>query len=408
MGIRDFNLLDPQQVQDSNLFPTIAALHDSEPVFWSDQMHGWVLTSHEVVDAAFKDRRLSNSGIADFAFSAIPRSEWEMKIPNLYRAVENWIVNLDAPRHQRVRKLFLKAFSRNFVDSLRPIISRYCDEAVVKAVSTEKFDFMKEIVFPVPARIILNFLGLSEAYLDRVSDWNHRVNRTVQTIAPEEVLLDGDRAIAEMNDAIRVEIEKRRATPQDDFLTKLIEATEDGDSLSMDELFSACQVLLIAGQDTTVNSICLGTLAFLRHPDQLKLFLNGEIDPLTAMNEVTRYTSMSTCMRKTAAEEFELKGQLIRPGEFVYLLIAGGNRDPRVFKDPDVFDLGRDNLDKIVTFGPGLHLCIGHYLARLEMASFFEKFFGTVKSIEVLDDPVTFQPNFVFRGLPHLNMRVAA
>jgi cytochrome P450 len=122
-------------------------------------------------------------------------------------------------------------------------------------------------------------------------------------------LIDGDRAIAELNAMVTAEVEKRRAAPRPDFLSELVALVDGGkDELSLDELLSICQILLFAGQDTTVNSMCLGLLAFLRHPEQRKRFLSGEVHPITAMSELTRYTAMSNCMFKIAGEDMDVAG----------------------------------------------------------------------------------------------------
>lgn len=405
--MHDFNLGDPAQVADPLLLPALARLRDADPVYWSEVMNGWIITGYDEVAAAFKSRAITNDRVPAFAFTAIPPEQWATDIPDLWSGVENWIVNMDSPRHSRVRSLLLKAFTNKFVEGQRELIEQLCHEAVATAKARGTVDFMSEIAFPVPAKVILNFLGLPHTYMDKVRDWNHRVNLTVQTMSSRTTLLDGDRAIAELNAALREEIKLRQVEPRDDFLTRLIQASDDEGRLSEAELLSICQVLLFAGQDTTVNSLCLGLLAFLKHPDQAELFLSGEVDPLQAMNEVTRFTAMSTAQFKIAKDDFELGGKQIRAGQVIFIMMAGANHDPGKFPKPDSFDVTRSNLKEIMTFAPGIHLCIGHYLARMEMAIFFKTFLTAFKTIEVLDDPAVFQPNFVFRGLERLNIRVA-
>lgn len=403
----DINLADLKQLSDPNLLPALARMRAHEPVYWSETMHGWFLTGYTEVAAAFRDRRILNKRVENFSFRAIPQEEWPTTIPNLARGIGSWIVNMDGAEHARLRNVFQKAFLRNMVDKLSPLIERLATEATDKAARLGTFDFMSEIAYPVPANVIFGFLGIPPAHLNKLRDWNHRVSKTVQTIGSREILLDGERALAELNGMLLQEVEKRRQAPQEDFLSELVALVDKGnDELSLDELLAVCQILLFAGQDTTVNSLCLGLLAFLQHPDQTARYLSGAVHPVNAMSEVTRFIAMSNCMFKLAGEDFELGGKHIKAGDFIFIMISAANHDPAAYPNPEKFDIERPNLDKIITFAPGIHMCIGHYLARLEMAIFFKTFLSRFSKIEVLDDPVRFQSNFPFRGLEHLNIRV--
>lgn len=405
----DINLSDVRQLSDPNMLDSLARMRAREPVYWSDTMHGWFMTGYKEVAAAFRDRRILNNRVLAFAFRSIPREEWNTTIPQLVRSVDRWVVNLDGDEHRRIRNVFQRSFLRASVDALAPLIERLCAEASESAAQLGSFDFMSQVAFPVPAKVIFHLLGISEENLERLRGWNRRVNETVQTIATREILIDGERAITELNAMVLEEVEKRRSKPGKDFLSELVALVDAGaGELSIDELCAICQILLFAGQDTTVNSMCLGLLALLRHPEQQARFLSGSVHPITAMSELTRYTAMSNCMFKIAGEDFESGGKCIKTGDVIYIMISAANHDPATFPNPGSLDFERDNLDKIITFAPGIHMCIGHYLARVELAAFFRAFLPRFLKIEVLDDPIRFQANFPFRGLEHLNVRVTS
>jgi cytochrome P450 len=404
----DIDLSDLEQLRDPALLQRLAQIRSHAPVQWSERMQGWLVTGHSEVWAAFRERRILNNRVPRFAFRSIPREEWPSTIPNLTGSVSRWVVNMDGDEHRRVRSVFQDAFMRSNLDRLVPSIERLVQESVEKAESLGTFDFMSEIAYPVPAKLIFELLGIPLDNLPRLWDWNRRVSETVQTIATRETLLDGDAALAELNSMLLRQVEDRRAYPRDDFLGVLTRLVDDGSGvLSLEELLAICQILLFAGQDTTVNSMCLGLIALLRHPEQQELFLRGEVPAIDAMTELTRYSAMSNCMFKLAGEDFELGGKQIREGDILYLMISAANHDPIVFPNPERLDFRRANLTKVVTFAPGIHMCIGHYLARLELSIFFKAFLTRFRKIEVLDEPIRFQPNFPFRGLEHLHVRVA-
>lgn len=406
MDIAQFNLAKAEHVADPHLLPALAALRAAEPVYWSEAMKGWILTRHADVSAAFKDRRILNDRVPAFSFTAIPREDWPRLIPNLWRGVNSWLVNMDAPRHSRLRAMLMKAFTPKFVESLRPRIEQLTVEAVDKAARLGSFDFMREIAYPIPARIIMGIVGLDEKNLDKLRTIHARTTLTVQTRASRETLLEGEAAMAEFNAMVQEEIDRRRVQPKNDFLSALVAATDEEGRLNDEELLAMCQLLLFAGQDTTMNSLCFGLKAFQQFPDQRDLFLSGEVDPIAAMAEVTRYTAMSTCMFKLAGEDFDVGGKTIRAGDIVYIMIAAANHDPEVFPDPGVMDFRRPNLSQVMSFAPGIHMCLGHHLAKLEMAIFFKHFLTRFPYYRITDDPVRYHGKMAFRGMDGLNVTV--
>ena len=162
------------------------------------------------------------------------------------------------------------------------------------------------------------------------------------------------------------EIEDRRKTPRSDFITALVTAADGGDTLTVDEMIGALILIIVAGHDTTSNSMTLGVRALDRHPAawaEMRAHPERSVDSAV---ELMRYSAMSAGQPRLAAQDFEWRGRKIRKHDLVMLLIAGGNRDPQVFPNPEKLDLTRAN-DQSQTFAPGLHHCIGHLLAKLQL-----------------------------------------
>jgi cytochrome P450 len=406
-GGLDFDMTSIDALRSENLDPVLARLREREPVYWSPANRCWQITRYDDVAAAFQDSRFSNVRMSSFAFRSIPEAEREERIPNLQRYIKDWIVNNDGETHRRLRSVATKALSKKFVDSLRPLFQRLSNELTEKAIRRRDCDFVAEIAYFLPATVILTLLGLPLDRLEKVREWNRAITQGLAAVfAAPGMLIEADRAIAEMNGMLSVEITKRRAQPAQDLLTQLITLCDDANNpLTEDEVLGLCHILLTAGHETTVNSLVFGLIAWSQQPDQVKILLEGQVDPLTAMQEMLRNIPMSTAQPRVAAQDFELHGKHIKKGDVVFLWIASANMDAHTFASPERIDLARPNIAASMTFGPGIHHCVGHYLARAELEVFFRTFLPRISRIEILDKPLALMPNLSFRGLRHLNVR---
>jgi pimeloyl-[acyl-carrier protein] synthase len=404
----EFDMTSGESLHNERLLPNLARLRETDPVHWSELNRCWHITTYEDVAAAFQDTRFSNVRMSTYAFRSIPAAEHERVIPNLTRYIKGWIVNNDGEVHRRLRSVTTKALNKKFVDSLRPLFQSLSSELTRKAVSLRQCDFAAEIAYFLPATVILRLLGLPLQHLEKVREWNRAITRALSAVfASAESLIAADRAIEEMNNMVLAEIARRRALPGEDLLTQLITLSDDAaGTLTEDEVLGLCHILLTAGHETTVNSMVFGLNAWANNPEQVQLFLSGKVDPLAAMQEVSRHIGMSTAQPRVAAEDFEFGGKPMRKGDVVFLWILSANMDPKVFPAPERLDLTRPNIAAAMTFGPGLHHCVGHYLARVELEVFFRSFLPCFSKIEILDKPLAVLPNVAFRGLAHLNVRL--
>ena len=403
----DFPFANPSNLHDRVFLPRLAQIRETEPVIFSEQQGGWLLTKHADVIAAFSDQRLSARRLHVAQFHAIPEAERAAVIPNLIKYIPNWIINIDDDQHQRVRKLVIKAFSRKVVEAMRPAVDRACDELIAKAIAKGECDFIEEIAFPLPASVICNLLGVPEQYMDPLRIWARDMTIALASAhPPRELLLAAENTMKEMNELFIGEFAKRRQNPGSDLLTALVQAHEDGETLSDEELLGLCHVLIVAGHDTTANSLALGLVALVNHPEQRERYLNNEVDGMQAMSELLRYVAMASTQIRITRAPVTYGGKEIPPGQVVFLMIAAANRDPLVFENPNELIFGRPKIEASCTFAPGTHHCLGHFLARMELDTLYRKLFARAK-VEVLSQDLQFTPNYAFRGLEALPVRLS-
>jgi cytochrome P450 len=198
-------------------------------------------------------------------------------------------------------------------------------------------------------------------------------------------------------------IEARRREPRADFISALVHASEGGVSLDHDELIAALNLLVVAGHDTTSNSMTLGVRALDRYPEAWEYIHQHPERSVDSAIELMRFIAMSTAQPRIAARDFDWRGHKVRENDVVMLLIAGGNRDAHAFPNPEKLDLTRAT-DKSLTFGPGVHHCIGHMLAKLQMGEFLATAAQRYSRIEVLEEP-SWIPNLIFRAVNGLKVR---
>lgn len=406
----DLFLGDRANIDDRVFFPAIDRIREEAPMFFSPSQQVWFITRHEDVINAFSDKRWSEKRLHGSQFNAIPEAERATVIPNLVKYVPDWVNNIDSPQHDRVRRLLLKGFTRKVIESIRPAIDQACDDLVDYAAEKREFDFVNDIAFPLPATVILRLLGVPLEHLPKMRGWANYVTAALAGVQPpRELLLAAEQAFAEMNEIFMIEIEKRKTEPGSDLITALVQAREDnGDALTLEELLGILQLVIIAGHDSTANTIGLSLLALLNHPDQLELYREGKVETLTAMSELTRHVNVAAMQPRVALEPIELHGQVAQPGQYAFVMIAAANRDPRMFDNPTRLDFTRRNVDRMASFGPGIHHCVGHYLARVELDALYRRIVKRFKTMEADTSNLQFQLNPVFRGLEALPVRFAA
>ena len=277
---------------------------------------------------------------------------------------------------------------------------------VDKLQKKPQIEFNEEIARLLPGSVILKLLGLSEDYLPKLRGWSAAFMEGIGVpYADMAAKKRADHAMAEMNAVFAAEIEARRKAPREDLLSSMLAATEDGQTLSESEMLGALQVLIVAGHDTTSNTMTLGLAALAEHPDVWDWMYRHPEKTLECCLELMRYIAMSTSQPRIAAEDFEWHGKQVKKGDLIFLMLAAANRDPRVFENPDAMDVHRNN-ERSMVFAPGLHHCIGHLLAKMQIVEFFGQLVRAFEGAEILDPRLNFMPQIAFRGVYELNVRM--
>jgi len=379
-----------------------------DPVYWSHESHCWIISGHrEVLEGFSGTLPLSSHALPEALYRILPKEELERRAPMTAHFMAKISTNLDGAEHANLRKLLVKAVNRKLIEDLRPYVRERVAPLLDIAAGRGKLEFHEEIARMLPGAVILRLLGMSPDYLTRLKGWSDAVMTALTSFDPPPGWIDRlESVINDMLEVFRGEVEQRRAAPKPDLITQLLNTVEDGTRLTADEMLATLIQVIIAGHDTTTSSMTLGVRALAKHPAAWAYWKQHPERSLDCTNELMRYIAMSTALRRVVTKDFHWQGRRLRAGDLVMLMIAGGNRDPLVFADPEELDLKRVNLDMSLTFGPGLHHCIGHLLAKLQLSEFFGALVRRFDGVEVLVEP-HFTPALVFRGVTALYVRFA-
>jgi methyl-branched lipid omega-hydroxylase len=315
------------------------------------------------------------------------------------------MINMDAPRHLRLRKLVARAFSPRMVAQIERDIATVAHTVVDDLVASGPGDFVTKVAARVPLEVICKMMGIPE---DRYDDVFRCSNMILGAQDPEYLAEGADIAAAllgagaELTALLTGLAEQRRAVPTDDLVTALALGEVDGERLTDQEIGSFFILLVVAGNETTRNAISSGLVALTENPDQRARWQN-DFDAMapTAVDEVVRWATPVTWMRRTATREAELAGHTIKTGDKLLLFYASANRDETVFTDPDRFDVGRGPNPHLAFGGAGPHFCLGAHLARREITEVYRELFTRVPDIRTSGEPQRLMSSFI-NGIKHV------
>ena len=379
-------------------YPAYAALRARGQAHRSRLMNAWVFGRYRDVEAILPDwQRFSNDG------RKAKREGRRTVIPDPGTPS---LLSLDPPDHRRLRLLVSKAFTPRAVNALEPHIRSLVHELLDGAADRSGFDLMEVVARPLPVIVIAEMLGVPVADRPRFRSWSDRRARILEPTIGAGERADAIRAGADLDAYFAPIIAERRADPRDDILSGLAQAEEAGDRLDERELIALLRLLLVAGNETTVNLIGNGMLALLRHPEQLQRLREDPSLIPSAVEELLRYDSPVQLDLRRIVEDCEVNGFPVKRGEDIVVLIGGANRDPERFEAPDSLDVGRSGAGHI-SFGRGIHACIGAPLARLEARVAIEVLLERFSSLRLPGPPPRFRPSIVLRGLESLPVAAA-
>jgi cytochrome P450 len=393
-----FNPLDPNFRVDP--YPVYQRLLDEAPVYempWG----GLALSRHADCEAVLRDPRSSS----DFRNSnEFARLVAEGGDPDAgFLTGTRPFLFLDPPDHTRLRGLVNKAFTPRTVENLRPRIEQIVEDLLNEAAQRGSLEVIEEFAYPLPVVVICEMMGVPVEDHEKFKEWSRELARALdpEEFLPPDVVGRRQRAIESFGEYFGALAEKRRQDPQDDLLSALIAAEEEGDKLSPLELLATSILLLVAGHETTVNLIGNGTLQLLRHRDQFARLHDDPSLARSAVEEVLRYDPPVQFTGRVALEDMEIAGRTVPKGGQTMLLIAAANRDPDVFPKPLRFDIGRTE-NRHLAFGHGIHYCVGAPLARVEGAIALGRLAQRFPNAELANGVPQYKENIVLRGLAAL------
>jgi len=360
------------------------------PVYWDEAAGIWGVSLHEDVQRVSRSPQLFCSGKSS-------RPEPESWIPSM--------INLDDPEHKRRRNLVNAGFTKRRVADqeakIRSIVRGLLDAVAPRG----ECEFVREVAAPLPMIVIGDMLGVEPEDRNELLRWSDDLLRAIgvddEQLKRKQMLA----SLAYFDYARRVVADRRRSA-RDDLVSVLVHSQIDGERLTEEEILQESLLILVGGDETTRHVITEGTEALIRHPDQRRGLLEDPARIPTAVEEMLRWVTPIKNMNRTATCDVELRGQKIRQGDRVLLLYESANRDERVFRNPDRFEVGRSPNEHLAFGGFGAHFCLGASLARLELRVMFEELLARFPDLELASqEPLRLRPNNFIVGIEEMPVR---
>jgi cytochrome P450 len=399
-----FDPTDPGFLADP--YPTLAALREESPIFYEESLERWFVTRHADVRACLRDRRLGRNFRhvgGDEEFGATPLDpRWQG-----FWDTERWsLLWLEPPDHTRIRRLVAAAFTPRSVERLRAPAAQLARELLGPYAERGRMELLRDYAQPYSIGVICRMLGVPTDRRSDLLDWSHAMVKMYEFDTTDAQASAATEAAAEFRGYVLDLIEKRQREPRDDMVTALVEARVDGGRLTQAEIVSTIIVLLNAGHEATVNTLGNGIRALLRHPEEWNRLVAGDVTPALAVEELIRWDPPLQLFERWVLEDgVEIAGRPVPKGQKLALLFGSANRDPRVFPDPDRFDIERGNAAEHIGFGGGIHVCIGAPLARIELEASLRTLVEHAPRLELAAEPRR-NPAFVIWGLEAVHLEL--
>ncbi|MER5792136.1 cytochrome P450 [Streptomyces sp. NPDC001980] len=397
-----FDPWDPDFLADP--YPAYAELRARGRVRYFEPTNQWLVPHHADVSALLRDRRLGRTYQHRFTHEDFGRTEPAPEHEPFHTLNDHGMLDLEPPDHTRIRRLVSKAFTPRTVERLKPYVARLAGELVDGLVRSGGGDLLADVAEPLPVAVIAEMLGIPEADRAPLRPWSADICGMYELNPSEDTAAKAVRASVEFSDYLRELIAERRKEPGDDLISGLIEAHDEGDRLTEQEMISTAVLLLNAGHEATVNATVNGWYALFRNPAQLAALRADHSLVPTAIEELMRYDTPLQLFERWVLDEIEIDGTTIPRGAEIAMLFGSANHDPDVFDSPERLDLTRRD-NPHISFSAGIHYCIGAPLARIELAASMTALLERAPTLTLAAEPGR-KPNFVIRGLEGLSVGV--
>jgi len=385
-------------------YPVLARLRAEHPVIHDPATNQWLVSRFADVGALLRDKRLGRSYVhvaSHEEFGRTPPPAWQAPFEASQRLQ---LIDMEPPDHTRLRRLVSTAFTPRTVEGLRPRVTELVDGLVTAARDRGEFDLLADLIERLPVAVIAELLGIPEEDRPLLRPWSADMTLMFELTRSQEDERRAVRATVEFSDYVRGVVRARRASPRADLLSQLALVGEAGDRLSEDELIATAILLLNAGHEASVNGAANAWWTLFRHPAALAALRAEPGLVPSAVEELLRYDTPAPMFERWVLEEIEICGITIPRGQELALLFASANRDGAAFANADGLVLERSP-NPHLSFGAGIHYCLGAPLARLELAILFRAILERMPTLELVAEPA-WKPRFVLRGLQSLPVRV--
>nr|WP_295891231.1 cytochrome P450 [uncultured Devosia sp.] len=375
-------------------------LHADNPTFFWEQYGHWCFAGFKDVSALLRDKRFGRE-----ILHVATREELGMPEPTPHTAAfdlteKHSLLNLEPPAHTRLRTLVNRAFVSRHVEQLRPRIVKLANEMIDRFEGEDTVDLIKAFAAPIPAIIIAEMIGLPPESAPKLLNWSNRMVTMYVLGVSRETELDANQASQDFMDFVGEAIKERRRQPREDLLSHMLTSDRDGDVLSDEEVMSTAILLLNAGHEATVHTTGNGVKSILESGiDPVTLFATPEQTEAT-VEECLRFDAPLHLFTRYALSDLDYEGLHLRKGDVIGLMLGAANRDPRRFANANTFDPFRTD-GANVSFGAGIHFCIGAPLARIELQVAFSELFKRLPKLRLAEEP-RYNNVYHFHGLQRL------
>jgi cytochrome P450 len=403
--IERLNPFTPEFIKDP--YPHYQRYREQDPVHWGISSNpnlpgAWYVFRYDDVMKVMEDRRFGREFIKRDDVETTP-------VPTAYNTfltmVSKWIVFREPPDHTRLKSLVGKAFTPKIVENLRPKVYQIADGLLDKVHARGEMDLVEEYAFPLPIMVIAVMLGADPYDYPLFRKWALALqNASASRLKPPpEIYENAEKASQDFINYFKPIIVDRRANPQDDLISNLVKAADEGDKLTDEEIVATCTHLLTAGHETTVNLIAKGMLALLRNRHAFELLRSHPEYLPNAVEEIIRYDTPIQMITRWAYADIEIGGKQIKRGDSVGIMLGSANRDRTRFENADVFDVQREDT-KNAGFGGGIHYCLGSTLARAEGQIALNVLLNRLPELQLTQENIEWANNIIFHGPNHLHV----
>jgi len=388
----------PDFVQDPYQF--YAERQRNSPVFYWEEYGMWCVAGYDQVNGLLRDRRF---GRENRWGAPLNPAEGRGHLADFDRIESGSLLEREPPAHTRLRTLVNRAFVSRSVERLRPRISALANELVDALPADQPFDLLPSFATPIPLTIICELLGVPVNHANDLLAWSHAMCEMYVPQSSRKTEERANHASAAFGAFLTAHIEEHRHNKADDLLSALIAVRDTGEKLTDDELISTCVLLLNAGHEATVHQTGNAVKTILEQGGDPRRFFDRPEAAAATVEEALRYDAPLHMFTRYAYEDIDLGPVTLKPGEQVALLLGAANRDPSAFDAPGAFRPGRPD-QKNVSFGAGLHFCIGAPLARLELQQSLSVLFSRLPEL-TLETAPHYRDSYHFHGLERLIVR---